>query len=336
MSGAREWLRGIWSGRAGFWGGVASAALAPLELTYRGAVNARNWGYDAGVLPAEEACIPVISIGNVAVGGTGKTPFSGWLVAHLKEMGRRPALVTRGYGSDEVLLHKAWEPEAVVIVDARRRRGVSQARERGADVAVLDDAFQHRALRRQADIVLVAAEHGSRQALLPRGRLRETFRALRRADAVVVTRKTASRQEADRIGEAVRSVAPGVVAQVRFKAASWVDLEGRALSGPGKGDLLAVAGVAEPGLFTEMVRESTAGCVTSLGFADHHRFRSADIERIAEHAGGRSIVPTEKDAVKLRDFAEMLPATYVLRLALAWDRGYDEVTALIASVLENR
>lgn len=335
MRNTREWLRRIWSGRAGVWGGVASAALLPLELTYRGAVNVRNWGYDVGVLPSEDACIPVISIGNVAVGGTGKTPFAGWLVSHLKDMGRRPALVTRGYGSDEVLLHKAWEPEAVVMVDARRLRGVSRARQRGADVAVLDDGFQHRSLRRQADIVLVAAEHGSRQALLPRGGLRETFRALRRADAVVVTRKTASRQEADRIGGAVQSVAPGVVAQVRFKAASWVDLGGRAVSGPGEGDLLAVAGVAEPGPFTEMVRQSTAGRVRSLGFPDHHEFRTADIVRIAEHAGGRCVVTTEKDAVKLKEFSEMLPATYVLCLAVAWETGYDEVTTLITSALEN-
>ncbi len=331
----RAWLRRFWSGRAGLPGRVASAVLFPLELIYRGVVGGRNRGYDVGVLPTREPPIPVISVGNVAVGGTGKTPFSGWLVSRLEEMGRRPALVTRGYGSDEVLLHRAWNPQAVVIADVQRLRGVCRARERGADVAVLDDGFQHRAIGRRLDIVLVASEHGSRQALLPRGRLRETFRALRRADAVVVTRKTASRREAARIGGEVRAVASGVLAQVGFEVASWTDFDGTSVSAPGRGDLLAVAGVADPEPFTEMVRQRTTNRVTSLAFRDHHVFRRADVARIAEHAGGRSIVTTEKDAVKLREFAELLPETYVLRLRVAWESGHDDVMALVRDALRS-
>ena len=334
MTSLQAWLRRVWGGEAGLLGGIVRAVLFPVELLYRGVIGLRNRGYDLGVLPTTEPPIPVISVGNLAVGGTGKTPFSGWLVSRLAEMGRRPALVARGYGSDEVRLHRAWNPDAVVVVDPQRLRGVALAAERGADVAVLDDAFQHRAIGRHVDIVLVAAEHGARRALLPRGRLRETIRSLARADAVVVTRKTASRAEADRIGGHIEHVVPGVLAQISFEAAAWTDLEGSVVSPPHGEDFLAVTSVAEPEPFQEMVRDQTSSAVESLAFRDHHVFRQADVQRIVREARGRAIVTTEKDAVKLKDFSKMLPPTYVLRLRVAWESGYDDVMALIEDALE--
>ena len=334
MRSLQAWLQRVWGGEAGVLGRIVSAVLFPVELLYRGGIGLRNRGYDLGVLPTTDPPIPVISVGNLAVGGTGKTPFSGWLVSRLEEMGRRPALVTRGYGSDEVRLHRAWNPGAVVVMDPQRLRGVALAAERGADVAVLDDAFQHRAIARQVDIVLVAAEHGARRALLPRGRLRETFRSLARAHAVVVTRKTASRAEADRIGGHIEAAVPGVLAQISFEAAAWTDLDGSVVSPPLGEDLVAVTSVAEPEPFQEMVRDQTSSAVESLAFPDHHVFRQTDVRRIVKEAGGRSIVTTEKDAVKLRDFSEMLPSTYVLRLRVAWESGHDDLMALIEDALE--
>ena len=334
MRSPQAWLRRVWSGEAGFLGGATRVVLLPLEWLYRGVIGLRNLGYDLGVLPTTEPPIPVISVGNVAVGGTGKTPFSGWLVARLEEMGRRPALVTRGYGSDEVQLHRAWNPGAVVVAEPQRLRGVALAAERGADVAVLDDAFQHRAIRRHVDIVLVAAEHGTRRALLPRGRLRESVRSLARADAIVVTRKTASRSEAEGIGGRVGATVPGVRAQIGFEASGWIDLDGSLVSPPHGEELVAVTSVAEPEHFHEMVRRETSGMVRSLAFRDHHVFRQADVRRIVKEAGGRSIVTTEKDAVKLKAFSEMLASTYVLRLRVAWESGYDDLMALIRDALE--
>ena len=334
MTSLQAWLRRVWGGEAGLLGGIVSAVLFPVELLYRGVIGIRNRGYDLGVLPTTEPPIPVISVGNLAVGGTGKTPFSGWLVSRLAEMGRRPALVARGYGSDEVRLHRAWNPDAVVVVDPQRLRGVALAAERGADVAVLDDAFQHRAIGRHVDIVLVAAEHGARRALLPRGRLRETIRSLARADAVVVTRKTATRAEADPIGGHIEHVVPGVLAQISFEAAAWTDLEGSVVSPPHGEDLLAVTSVAEPEPFQEMVRDQTSSAIESLAFRDHHVFRQTDVRRIVREARGRAIVTTEKDAVKLKDFSKMLPPTYVLRLRVTWESGYDDVMALIEDALE--
>ncbi len=332
MSTMRAWLRRLWSGEAGASGVIASAVLFPLELLYSAAVRMRNRAYDLGVLPISEPPIPVISVGNLAVGGTGKTPLAGWLVSHLQDMGHRPALVTRGYGSDEVELHRAWNPSAILVVDPERVRGVALAAERGADVAVLDDAFQHRAIARHVDIVLVSAEHGTRRALLPRGRLREGFTSLERADVVVVTRKVASRAEADRVAEEV--ALEGVRAHVVFEAAGWADLGGAPLPPPQDDGLLAVTSVAEPEFFREMIEAHTSSTVGSLAFPDHHEFRQTDLRRIAKESRGRAIVITEKDAVKLRDFSGVLPKTYVFRSRLTWECGLDDVMVLIEDVLE--
>ena len=315
-------------------GVIVGALLLPFELLFGTVVRLRSWGYGLAILPVNEPPIPVISVGNLAVGGTGKTPFAGWLVSRLLEMGHRPALVTRGYGSDEVRLHRVWNPTAMVIVDRQRFRGVALAAERGADVVVLDDGFQHRAIGRHLDIVLIAAEHGTRRALLPRGRLREGVRSLERADAVVITRKVASRTEADRVAEEV--VVERARLHVAFEASAWTDLGGSICVPPSGGEFLAVTSVAEPEAFREMVRRQTQGVVSELAFADHHDFRPADVRRIVEEAKGRPVVITEKDAVKLRDFSSALPATYVLSLRLAWESGLDHVMDLIEGVLEDR
>ena len=333
MSGLQSWFRRLWRGEGGWVGSVVGVLLVPLELIYRSVVGLRNRAYELGVLTGIEAPIPVISVGNVAVGGTGKTPFAGWLVARLTEMGRRPALVTRGYGADEVGLHRRWNPDAVIVVDRQRARGVALAAERGADVAVLDDAFQHRAIERDLDIVLVAAEHGSRRALLPRGRFRETIRSLERADVVVVTRKVADAETAARVAEQLPGQA--VRAQVLFEGVEWADLDGSPRSAPVGQRLLAVSSIAEPEPFSELIRSATSGDVEPLVFPDHHEFRESDIRRIHEVANGRLVVTTEKDAVKLVAFAETLPATFVLRLRLVWESGLDPMMALIGHALED-
>ena len=147
---------------------VARLALAPVEGLYRGIVAARGALYDVGVLPSREPALPSVSVGNLSVGGTGKTPVSAYVAARLREKGGLPAIVLRGYGGDEPLVHATLNPASPVVVSADRLEGVERARVLGADVAVLDDAFQHRRARRSADIVLVSAESWSEQRrLLP-------------------------------------------------------------------------------------------------------------------------------------------------------------------------
>ena len=328
--------------------------LLPAEVLYRGAVLLRNRCYDLGVLPESEGRIPIISVGNLAVGGTGKTPVSSWLIARLTSMGHQPALVTRGYGSDEVLLYKVRHPRVPVVVRKSKLEGVAQAAAAaGATVAVLDDGFQHRAARRDVDIVLLAAEHSVEGPLLPRGRFREPMSALSRADAIVVTRKVGTQDGACAVGRLATGWAPkAVLGQIHLKEDSWTELgdeptaetpaqapsepHAQTPSAPPAGDLLAVSSIAEPDGFHEMVRSKASGVVECMAFPDHHPFSDKDVRRIVERASGRPVVTTEKDAVKLTTFSQEMPRTYVLRLRVAWDFGQDAVMELIRRALDKK
>ena len=339
MRSLHGWLRQSWDGQNGLLGRLTIGLLLPTEWLYRGAVVLRNRCYDLGIFSQSESGIPVVSIGNLAVGGTGKTPVASWLLTRLITMGHRPALVTRGYGVDEILLYQARNPSVPVVVQKSKVRGVAQAAREGADVAVLDDGFQHRAAKRDVDIVLLGAEQGSARTLLPRGRFREPLSALSRADAIVVTRKVATREEACALGALASGEAPqAVFGQIHLREDVWTGLEGdplvEAYNEPPAGDLLAVSSIAEPDGFHEMVRSKARGVVECMAFPDHHPFSHKDICRIVERAAGRSVVTTEKDAVKLRTFSRELPKTYVLRLQVVWDYGEDAVMALIRRAVE--
>jgi len=337
------WLRRSWDGQSGPLGRLMIGILLPTEMLYRGAVALRNRCYDLGFLSQSEGGIPIISVGNLAVGGTGKTPVASWLITRLTTLGHRPALVTRGYGSDEILLYKVWNPGVPVVVQKSKSKGVAQAAREGAKVAVLDDGFQHRAARRDVDIVLLAAEQGVDGPLLPRGRFREPMSALSRADAIVVTRKVVTQEDACALGRLAIGKAPkAVLGQIHLGEDLWTALEGDHLGGgppvevygPPAGDLLAVSGIAEPDGFHEMVRSRASGVVECMAFPDHHTFSHKDIRRIVERAAGRPVVITEKDAVKLRPFSQELPTTYVLCLQVAWDFGQDAVMELIRRALD--
>ena len=337
--GLGMWLRRSWDGQSGLLGRLMIGLLIPAEALYRGAVLLRNRCYDLGLLPQSESGIPVISVGNLAVGGTGKTPVASWLISRLVTMGHQPALVTRGYGADEILLYEVHNPGVPVVISRSKIEGVARAAREGAAVAVLDDGFQHRAAKRDVDIVLLAAEQGSDGPLLPRGRFREPLSALSRADAIVVTRKIATQAEARAIGRLAIGKAPhAVLGQIHLCEDVWTELEGypqgEALAGPPDGPLLAVSSIAEPDGFHEMVRSRANGVVESMAFPDHHPFSENDIRRIRERAAGRPVVITEKDAVKLRAFSHELPRMYVLRLRVVWDFGQDAVMELVQRALE--
>lgn len=301
---AAGWARRWWRGEAVPGGRIASAALAPAEALFRGAAAARRRLYRAGLLPRCEPALPIVSVGNLRVGGTGKTPVTRWVAARLVDLGARPAIVHGGYAADEPALLRLWMPDIPVLARRDRCAAVAEAQGRGATVAVLDDAFQHLRVPRALDIVLVAAEHWTvRPRLLPRGPWREGPAALGRADIVVVTRKTAPAEEAERVGAEVARVAPGAaLARVRLEARGWRRLGARAedqtSTGPA-GPVLLVAAIAEPELFLEGARRAGALVEEALFYPDHHAYTSEDGEEIARRAGGRAVVVTEKDAVKL-------------------------------------
>lgn len=332
----------LW-GDEGWRGRLGRGVLAPASWGYGVVGAARNALYDRGVLPSHEAPLPVLSIGNLSVGGTGKTPMAAWAVARLRDAGARPAVVMRGYGDDEPLVHARLNPGAIVIADPDRVRGVARARAEGADCAILDDGFQHRRLRRTADWVLVSAEQwrpGLR--LLPAGPLRESAGSLRRADLLIVTRKSASRERADGVVEqlagslrtgarvAVCHLAPFVLVEAltaRQESLSWLS----------RRTVLAVAAVGTPSAFFAQVA-SLGATVEPLAFGDHHAFDAADVARIVRAGTPRDgVVCTLKDAVKLAPLWPRAGPTlwYVSQRAVV-ERGSDALDASLEGILAAR
>ncbi|MGD8319814.1 MAG: tetraacyldisaccharide 4'-kinase [Gemmatimonadota bacterium] len=325
------WIRRWWAGRAGTSGAALSVLTAPLEWLYGVAVRRRNRSFDRRGATAVEG-LRVVSVGNLAVGGTGKTPLAAWTARLLADDALRPCLVARGYGEDELLLHRRWNPDVPVEADADRVAAAGRARASGAEVAVLDDGFQHRRLARDVDLVLLAAEDRFPGRLLPRGPYREPPHALTRAHAVVVTRRSASASEAAALAARVRDDYPRVVvARVALVPGGWRDLEGREAEGP-SGPTLCAAAVARPEAFADHVRAVTGKPVELVSFPDHHGYRERDARALRARAGSRTLVVTEKDAVKLEGWADLLAPTRVLVQELRWEEGEEELKTLITSV----
>jgi tetraacyldisaccharide 4'-kinase len=334
---ARSFVTRWWSGDAGAAGRVLDAALLPAELGFRRIVAARNRGFDRGE-GVETVGVPVISVGNIAVGGAGKTPFAAWLVARLREMGRTPGIALRGYGEDEVLLHRELNPAVTVAAAARRIEAARELAAAGCDVIVLDDGFQHRRLARDLDLVLVAAETWRRTPrLLPRGPWREDVTALARADALVVTRKSASPERAREVGREAADLAPGKpIVLCHLAADRLTALHGResmpleSLAGRG---VLAVAALASPEPFFAALR-AVGAAVEEAAYADHHPFTAADARRIEARAAGRTIVMTRKDEVKLRPLLGPSADAVVLEQAVRVEAGGDALEAALRRALE--
>lgn len=334
--GLSGWVRRWWRGGGGVAGAAARWAALPLEGAFRLAVAVRNRRLEGrAVAPA----IPVVSIGNLTVGGTGKTPVVRWLVGRLLEAGVQPAVVSRGYGRDELALHRSWHPDVPVEADPDRVAAVRRAAAAGARVAVVDDGFQHRRLARHLDVVLLAAETPFPGALLPRGPYREGPGALARADLVIVTRKSAPPEAAAAVAAEVGRRHPGVpLATLALRPGGWVDLDGAGVEAP-RSPVYIATSVAWPETVRGLVRGvlGRGAEVTLDPFPDHHEFTPGDVRRVVAAARDAALVVTEKDAVKLRE-PELRGAldgrrVHVMALEPEWESGRDAVTGALTRLL---
>lgn len=298
--GPADMLQRIWEGDTGLGGRVLGALLTPAEVGFRAVVRARSAVYRTGIARADAPPVPAISVGNITVGGTGKTPMVRWLVRRLVERRWTPGILHGGYADDEPTLHRRWFPKLPVVADRDRLRGAGTAMSQGADVLVLDDAFQHRRFGRDLDIVLVSAETWSRDArLLPRGPYRESPRALRRADIVVVTRRTMTAEEAARVEVEVARMSGRRTARVYLRPGPWLDPSLRRRQGRPEGPAMAIAGIARPDDFFDQAEEAGADLTDAIAFPDHHPYTHAEIAALIKETAGRPVVTTAKDAVKL-------------------------------------
>ena len=318
---------------------AARAALVPSEALYRASVRVRELLYDSGAFASHDPAIPAVSVGNISVGGTGKTPVAAWIAAELVERGARPAIVLRGYGDDEPLVHARLNPDVPVIVAADRVAGIEQARERGATIAVLDDAFQHRQVSREADIVLVSADRWSPTSrLLPAGPLREPLVSLRRATIIVVTRKAASDAQVGVVNESLAEIAPHVprstirllADELRSVSRSGAEESRRPISDVVGRRVHILTAIGDPRAFAKQL-EMIGASVTAEIYPDHHRFQAEEVERFVRSiAADGLVICTLKDAVKLADrWPREAPTLWYVSQRVSVERGVGGVEHIL-------
>lgn len=302
------------------------ALLLPLTPLYAVAVRSRAAAYRRGWIRSHRAAVPVISVGNLTFGGTGKTPTVIALVRDLVRRGRRPAVLTRGYGRTETATRVAIGPDerldaielgdepvelarrlpgVPIIVDRDRVQGAAEAVRRQADILLLDDGFQHLRLERDLDLVLVdAGDPFGGDRLPPRGRLREPPTALARATAVLVTKLPPGQPEVfDELRRRIHAYAPDLPVIGSTLAASRVriDFVWRGLEVLAGARVMAFAGLGRPEAFADVLAAAGAEVLGRRWFADHHRYAEAELAELVAAAQklGAHLVTTAKDAVKL-------------------------------------
>lgn len=347
MRQAAEW---VWYD-AGAAAAAVRAALAPFAGLFGAVVHRRNAAFDRRVAPS---VLPALSIGNLTVGGTGKTPVASWFAQRLLQGGAHPAIVLRGYGDDEWRVHRLLTPEVPVVTNADRLSAMVTARDAGADCAVLDDAFQHRRAARVSDIVLVSADRFAPHVrLLPAGPYREGLGALRRATAVIVTVKSADARAVAVVEAAVGTAAPDTpVAVVKLvpgrlrrvvatpddrDVSENVDADQPPAWLAGR-QVLLVSAIADASAFERQVVAGGARLVHHARFPDHHDFTAREVARLVTAARDADVVLcTLKDAVKLgpRWPRAATPLWYVSQ-TLVVDRGAEVLERECARVLAAR
>jgi tetraacyldisaccharide 4'-kinase len=289
--------------------------LVPFSLLYGLVMSLRSLFYRLGLRHRIKVSVPVVVIGNLTVGGTGKTPLVAWLSSHLAACGLRVAIVSRGYGGNargvtRVTVHSrpsevgdeplllARRAAATVFIGKDRVAAAQAAVKDGADVVVCDDGLQHLALVRQCEIVVIDGQRGfGNGCVLPRGPLRESPRRLRRVNAVVVNGAiTAPGFQLPRFVTGTHfemQMRPGDARPVAGSGAL------RALSSFRGAGVHAVAAIGNPQRFFDMLRNAGL-TVYEHPMADHHAFRSGDLN----FGDSLPVLMTEKDAVKCAAFAD--------------------------------
>jgi tetraacyldisaccharide 4'-kinase len=317
---------------------LARLALLPASALFRVVSDTRRLAYRRGWLAVHDLPLPSVAVGNLTVGGSGKTPIATWIARHYVTRGLTPGILLRGYGNDETLVHRRAVPEAVVVPDPDRAAGADRALANGAQVLVLDDAYQRLDVHRDLNILVMSAEttRAVRWAL-PAGPWREGWDALDRADAVIVTRKRATPEAAQALTNQLRGLVRGPVAVAHLGLGT---LEGL-VSGvrhpasmlAGK-RVVAASGIADPDAFVAQTK-ATGAAVQVATWKDHHDYRDEDVAWLA-HAARRAdhVVVTQKDAVKLRDrWPAAVPEPLVALLDLTWEEGGDRIVALLDAVV---
>jgi len=325
-------------------------ALHVASLAYAAATSVRNLAYDRRWLAIHRATVPVISIGNITTGGTGKTPMAAWLANWFRSAGNRPGLLSRGYRSLKSSADP-HDPSTITIIDdgndekrvldrlcpgvphLQQRDRVSSARravsEFGCNVLLLDDGFQHRRLHRDLDLVLVdALRPWGYEHLLPRGLLRESLSGLKRADVVLITRADqCSTTELAALRERLRQIRGcDECVEIAFAPQRLVDLNWNAQPidiSAGK-NAFAFCGIGNPTGFRQTLRSLGVECGQFQPFPDHHHFSISDLNQLADRALEMSadvVFTTQKDLVKIKESDWHGPPLFAVEIGVRFLSG---------------
>ncbi|HWR98483.1 MAG TPA: tetraacyldisaccharide 4'-kinase [Candidatus Methanoperedens sp.] len=306
--------------------GEPPRALRLAAALYGFAVRARGTRYDRGAGASRRLPVPCVAVGNLSVGGTGKTPLVAWITERFLAAGARPAIVSRGYGGrergpavvpaaggaaaaarfgDEPALLAARFPQVPVVVGHdRHAAGMLAVRGAGTTVVVADDAFQHRRLARDFDVVVVDATRGlGNGRLLPAGPLREAPEALARAGAIVLNRVGEAQCPGELRRRLARLAPRALIAESDLAFAGWRNARtGAAAELPPGTGIYAFCGIANPGSFRRTLEGQGARLLGWEVFPDHHRYRAGELEELARAAaavGAAAAVTTAKDAARI-------------------------------------
>lgn len=342
-------FRALVSGRRrGPLASLARLGLRVLEVPYALAMRVRNWRYDSRRTEIHRVGVPVISVGNLTLGGTGKTPTVEWLTRWLQAQGLSVALVSRGYGAEQGQANdEARElaeklPGVPHVLDADRVRGAQRAiAEHHCQVVLLDDGYQHRRLHRDLNIVLIdASEPTGFGHVFPRGTLREPLSGWARADVAILTRsELAGVEERRAIRAHVRRYAPGVVwvessyvPQV-LRAADGQERPLRDLAGQ---EIMAFCGIGNPASF----RHALDGCGYHIAgwreLGDHHAYTPGDAHMLGElctTSGATAALCTHKDLVKIGALWTSPTPLWALQSQLQISVGQAELETALCRVL---
>ena len=334
--------------RRGLAAAFSRAGLTLISGPYALAVSLRNLACDVGLARVHPAGIPVVSIGNITTGGTGKTPFAGWVARWYRERGVRVCLVSRGYGAelgapnDEALVLEQLCPDVPHLQAPDRVRSAQVAREElASQLILLDDGFQHRRLARDLDIVLIDAlnpfGHGH---LLPRGLLREPRRGLRRARQLVVTRVDQANPAAlSRLRTELHALHPRAdIAEVAFPITGLISAAGRreTLGILRQQRIAGFCGIGNPASFEASLASAGAELIAFQAWADHQvygREEIAQIESWLRQQRPQLVITTQKDLVKIQSECLAGVPLWALEQGVQVTAGGEELERNLAAIL---
>ena len=344
-----ESFRRLVDGRAtGLVATLGRTGLSAIEIPYEALVRLRNYGYDHSILTVKKASAPVISVGNLTLGGTGKTPLVAWLAHWFAQHNKKPAIISRGYKaktgqlSDEAAELKILLPTVPHYANKQRIIAAGEAVTKGSDVLLLDDGFQHRQISRDLNLITIdATDPFGCNRIFPRGLLREPLWGLKRADALVLTRtdqvsiKTRNEIQEQCFQFVGSHDKPWIETEHRPSNLRLVDGTTQPLKTLQDKRILSLSAIGNPSAFHRTLTTLGHEPVATLTFPDHHKYTTDDIHRISEETesvGAEIIVTTLKDLVKLPLASVRNRPLCALEIGIQFQTGLQDLEYLLNKI----